>query len=52
LDRLSDAQLSTGDIKFPSPAPEVKIAHELRTAMWGKSFTQEDLAGLKAAKAA
>lgn len=52
LDRLSDAQLSTGDIKFPSPAPEVKVLDEMKSAMMGKSFTQEDLAGLKTAKAA
>jgi cytochrome b pre-mRNA-processing protein 3 len=52
LDRLSDAQLSTGDIKFPSPAPEVKVLGEVKSAMMGRSFTQEDLAGLKTAKAA
>lgn len=52
LDRLSDAQLSTGDVKFPSPAPEVKVLGEVRSAMMGRSFTQEDLAGLKTAKAA
>jgi cytochrome b pre-mRNA-processing protein 3 len=52
LDRLSDAQLSTGDIKFPSPAPEIKVLGEVKSAMMGRSFTQEDLAGLKTAKAA
>jgi cytochrome b pre-mRNA-processing protein 3 len=52
LDRLSDAQLSTGDIKFPSPAPEVKVLGEMKSAMMGRSFTQEDLAGVKTAKAA
>jgi hypothetical protein len=50
LDRLSDAQLSTGDIKFPSPAPEVKVLGEVKSAMMGRSFTQEDLASLKTAK--
>jgi len=52
LDRLSDAQISTGDIKFPSPAPEVKVLGEVKSAMMRRSFTQEDLAGLKTAKAA
>lgn len=51
LDRIDDSELSTGNIKFPSPAKEVKELAEMKSAMIGRSFTQEDLAGMKAAKA-
>lgn len=49
LDKLEDARISSGDVKFPSPAEEMKVIRELKSATMGKSFTQEDLAGLKTA---
>lgn len=47
LDKLGDERISSGNIKFPSPAEEKRIVGELKSATMGKSFTQEDLAGLK-----
>lgn len=51
LDKLPDAHLTTGQIKFPSPQEEVQRAAQ--TSSWmQKPFTEGDLAPLQQKKAA
>jgi len=52
LDKLPDAQISTGDIKFPNPAEEKRLIGQLKSAMMGNpNFAPEDLAAMKTAAA-
>lgn len=47
LDKFPDERISSGQIEFPSPAEERKAVSEMKSPLMTKSFTQEDLAGMK-----
>jgi hypothetical protein len=49
LDKMPDSLVSTGDIKFPSPADEMRVVGELKSKASEKSFSTEELAAMKAA---
>jgi cytochrome b pre-mRNA-processing protein 3 len=47
LDKLSDGQISSGEVGFGSPGEERRVVGEMKSAMMERSFTKEDLEGLK-----
>jgi cytochrome b pre-mRNA-processing protein 3 len=51
LDKLPDHEISTGAIEFLSPAEEMRLVGEMKSTMMGRTFTTQELAGLKNAAA-
>lgn len=49
LDKLSDQDISSAQVKFPSPTEEKRLISELKSPMMSRPFAKEDLEGMNAA---